>query len=157
MKKVLFICKHNAGRSVIAESLATHMWPDEFKVASGGSHPIGSIDPVVKRYLEDNQLPVPHNYSHSWEERTSFHPDVIVILCDSLHHEPAPVWLSAGLRVNWQVDAFPADCSDEEKYFHCGVIGDSLERRLSIMGQILTEKDLDKDSIEQKLSELKNM
>ncbi|HHX8496320.1 TPA: hypothetical protein ACVO3H_003414 [Vibrio diabolicus] len=45
MYKVLFICKHNAGRSVLAESIATHILPAEFSVACGGSHPIGTSSP----------------------------------------------------------------------------------------------------------------
>lgn len=156
MKKVLFICKHNASRSVIAESLATYIWSDEFKIASGGSDPIGSIDPVVKRYLEDNDLPIPHNHSHSWEERTSFRPDIVIILCDTLHNEAAPVWLSGGLRINWQVDAFPEDCSEEEKYQHCALIYDSLERRLSIAEDVICENQ-DRNIIEAKLRDLKPM
>ncbi|MFH4482320.1 low molecular weight phosphatase family protein [Vibrio diabolicus] len=54
MYKVLFICKHNAGRSVLAESIATHILPAEFSVASGGSHPTGTVHPVVQKYLDDH-------------------------------------------------------------------------------------------------------
>lgn len=72
MYKVLFICKHNAGRSVLAESIATHILPADFSVASGGSHPTGKVHPVVQKYLDDHQLPIPHIHTHSWEERTQF-------------------------------------------------------------------------------------
>lgn len=59
MYKVLFVCRHNAGRSVIAESLAQHYLPNNrFSIASGGVEPSGNINPLVKSYLEDNQLPI---------------------------------------------------------------------------------------------------
>ena len=44
-QKILFICRHNAGRSVIAESLAKQYLPSQFAVASGGSHPTGFYQP----------------------------------------------------------------------------------------------------------------
>ncbi|HFG1610148.1 TPA: low molecular weight phosphatase family protein [Vibrio cholerae] len=96
-QKILFICRHNAGRSVIAESLAKQYLPSQFAVASGGSHPTGSINPVVKQFLQGKNLPVPHKCAHSWEERTSFLPDIVITLCDSLHNEPTPWWLSGGI------------------------------------------------------------
>ncbi|CAH1519864.1 Arsenate reductase [Vibrio owensii] len=156
MDKVLFICKHNAGRSVIAESIATQLWSPAIKVASGGSHPVGSIDPVVKQFLEDHSMPVPHNYSHSWEERTAFQPDIVFILCDTLHQERAPMWLSGGTWINWQVDAFDNKTSDRDKYAHCQRLRDSLHCRLSIVGELL-QSDIAKEELEIKLVELKGM
>lgn len=65
MYKVLFICKHNAGRSVLAESIATNILPADFSVTSGGSHPTGKVHPVVQKYLDDHQLPIPA-YPHTF-------------------------------------------------------------------------------------------
>lgn len=142
MYKVLFVCKHNAGRSVIAESVSIkHLPQHRFEVASGGSHPTGKINPMVKAYLQDHDLPIPHNYAHSWDERSEFAPDIVVVLCDSLHNEPAPVWLADGLRINWQVDAFPSgyEANKGSLYQHAHKVHQSLERRILRMDDLLRD------------------
>ncbi|MDF5009956.1 hypothetical protein P3596_24275 [Vibrio parahaemolyticus] len=90
MYKVLFICKHNAGRSVLAESIATNILPADFSVTSGGSHPTGKVHPLVQKYLDVPHLPIPHIHTHSWEERPQFLPHIGLILCNSKHQETAP-------------------------------------------------------------------
>ncbi|MCS0238278.1 low molecular weight phosphatase family protein [Vibrio alginolyticus] len=156
MYKVLFICKHNAGRSVLAESIATNILPADFSLTSGGSHPTGKVHPVVQKYLDDHQLPIPHIHTHSWEERTQFLPDIVIILCDSLHQETAPQWLAGGVRVNWQVDAFPTDGSDEDMYAHCEKVAQSLERRITKVSDMIID-GLGKDQIRDYLNELREM
>lgn len=156
MYKLLFICRHNAVRSVIAQSLAMNTLSEQFEIESGGSEPKGQIDPVVQSFLSNNELPQAHRYSHSWEERTKFLPDVVIILCDSLHQEPVPKWLSGGIRVNWQLDVMPKDASDSEKYAYCEQIALSLQRRIDRLGANLVS-GLSKESIRQCVVELSTL
>ncbi|CAM4421211.1 arsenate reductase/protein-tyrosine-phosphatase family protein [Vibrio agarivorans] len=142
MYKVLFICRHNAGRSVIAESLAQHYLPNErFHIASGGVEPTGNINPLVKSYLEDNQLPIPHNHAHSWEERVGFEPDIVVTLCDSLQGEPTPRWMANGIRINWQIDAFPTGyhANKNSLYHHAALVTETLKPRILRMNEVLVD------------------
>ena len=39
MKRILFVCNHNAGRSQIAEALFNRFAPDDVRAESAGSHP----------------------------------------------------------------------------------------------------------------------
>lgn len=156
-QKILFICRHNAGRSVIAESLAKQYLPSQFAVASGGSHPTGSINPVVKHFLQNKNLPVPHNYAHSWEERTAFLPDIVITLCDSLHNEPTPLWLSGGIRVHWQADAFPQQGDEQQLSAHCDLLYESLQRRIIAMSNVLQQTDLNDQDLKDELAKLNAM
>lgn len=156
MYKILFICKHNTIRSVIAHSLSVYMLPDQFDIESGGSDPKGQIDPVAKQFLQDKRLPYIHRYSHSWEERTKFLPDLVIILCDSLHHEPLPNWLSGGIRVNWQVDVLPKGASVEDKYAYCERIAASLRLRLELLSKALTA-GLNREDFRERVEKIHNI
>ncbi|HHF3151161.1 TPA: hypothetical protein ACPJ2A_002983 [Vibrio diabolicus] len=61
-----------------------------------------------------------------------------------------------GVRVNWQVDAFPTEGSDEEVYAHCERVAQSLERRITKMSDMIID-GLGKDQIRDYLNELREM
>merc|ERR1712060_704790 len=51
-QRVLFVCGHNAGRSICAETIAKALRPD-LTVASCGTYPSGKINPAMKAALEE--------------------------------------------------------------------------------------------------------
>lgn len=61
-----------------------------------------------------------------------------------------------GIRVNWQVDAFPTDVSDEDMYAHCERVAQLLERRITKMSDMIID-GLGKDQIRDYLNELSEM
>ncbi|WP_226980243.1 low molecular weight phosphatase family protein [Vibrio navarrensis] len=97
--KILFVCKHNASRSILAEAITKKYLPENFQIASGGSHPKGQINPRIAQYLDMHGFDASEFQSTSWEERLSFHPDLIITVCDTMHNETCPNWLSAGIRL----------------------------------------------------------
>ncbi|MCM0147514.1 arsenate reductase ArsC [Photobacterium galatheae] len=101
--KVLFICRHNACRSILAEAVARRFLPSRFEVASAGSDPSGELSPQIKTYLEAMGLNPADFRSKSWEEFSRFHPDLVISVCDSLHGEPCPNWLADGIRIYWDL------------------------------------------------------
>ena len=47
MKRVLFVCVHNAGRSQMAEAFFNQMAKEKAKVFSAGTQPTDKVNPVV--------------------------------------------------------------------------------------------------------------
>jgi protein-tyrosine-phosphatase len=47
MKKVLFVCVHNSGRSQMAEALLNHHAAGKFRAFSAGTHPASHTDRTV--------------------------------------------------------------------------------------------------------------
>ena len=43
--QVLFICRQNAGRSILAEALLNHLGHGRFRAFSAGNEPLGDIHP----------------------------------------------------------------------------------------------------------------
>jgi len=49
---ILFLCTGNSARSIIAETLLNAMGKGRMKAFSAGSHPAGTVNPVVLEYLQ---------------------------------------------------------------------------------------------------------
>jgi hypothetical protein len=49
--KVLFICRHNTGRSQIAEAHLKKFYGDYFEIESAGFEPLQEINPLVVRVI----------------------------------------------------------------------------------------------------------
>ena len=53
MKKVLFVCVENAGRSQIAEGFFKKLAPSEYDGISAGTIPISEINPLVVQAMKE--------------------------------------------------------------------------------------------------------
>jgi arsenate reductase len=51
--KVLFICRHNSGRSQIAEAYLRALYGDYFDVESAGLEPAEAVNPLVVRVMDE--------------------------------------------------------------------------------------------------------
>jgi arsenate reductase len=51
--KVLIICRHNSGRSQIAEAYLKRLAGDQFDVASAGLEPAGAVNPLVVEAMRE--------------------------------------------------------------------------------------------------------
>jgi len=58
-KIVLFVCVHNAGRSLMAEALFNSDPPAGWRAISGGTSPADHAHPATKRLLEEIGLELP--------------------------------------------------------------------------------------------------
>ncbi|WP_426183492.1 low molecular weight phosphatase family protein [Microbacterium sp. TWP3-1-2b2] len=52
-KAVLFICKHNAGRSQLGAHLLTHVGIEQLVATSAGISPAGAINPAIAESLHE--------------------------------------------------------------------------------------------------------
>ena len=53
MKRILFVCNHNAGRSQIAEAFFNRDAPEDVRAESAGSHPVSQIWPAVVAVMRE--------------------------------------------------------------------------------------------------------
>ncbi|WP_299018306.1 arsenate reductase ArsC [uncultured Photobacterium sp.] len=129
--KILFICRHNTCRSILAEAIARRFLPERFEVASAGSEPLGDLHPYIKNYIGAMGLDPADFYSKSWEELASFHPDIVISVCDQQHGEACPNWLADGIRVAWDINnPLEISASQEEFDEQCHQASASLKRRI---------------------------
>ncbi|MBE9540318.1 MAG: arsenate reductase ArsC [Proteobacteria bacterium] len=98
---ILFICTHNACRSILCEVMAREMAGSRLRVASAGSHPAGKIHPLTLEYLKVHDYSTEGLFSKSLDEVESFDPDVVITVCDSAAQESCPVWLNGVDRLHW--------------------------------------------------------
>jgi ArsR family transcriptional regulator, arsenate/arsenite/antimonite-responsive transcriptional repressor / arsenate reductase (thioredoxin) len=90
---VLFLCTHNAARSIMAEAILRKCGGDRFHAYSAGSDPVAKPNPdVIKKLRAFGHNPT-GLYSKSWDEFTGPHAprmDFVITLCDTLRGRVCP-------------------------------------------------------------------
>jgi len=61
MKKVLFVCVENAGRSQMAEAFANKYGEGKFVVSSAGNKPTDKVNPVIVEVLKEKGIDISMN------------------------------------------------------------------------------------------------
>ncbi len=96
MKKVLFICTHNASRSQMAEGFLRAMKGDRYEVFSAGTEPRG-VNPHAIRVMAEAGIDLHGHRSKSVDEFRDVSFDEVVTVCDSAR-ESCPVFLGGGRK-----------------------------------------------------------
>ena len=106
---VLFLCNHNAGRSLAAKVLLDHYAAGQVDVRSAGSDPASDLNPSVVALLAERGLDPSREFPKALTEADALESDVIITMgCG----DKCPVYL--GKRyVDWDLDD-PADLAIEE-------------------------------------------
>lgn len=99
--KLLFLCTHNACRSILAESIARSLGEDLWEVASAGSHPAGEVHPATLAALSEHDLPTQALASKSWNDLTDYQPDIVITVCDQAAGESCPIWFGKAVKGHW--------------------------------------------------------
>ena len=63
MKKVLFVCVENAGRSQIAEGFFKKLAPSEYEGISAGTIPVSEINPLAIQAMKEVDIDISDNKS----------------------------------------------------------------------------------------------
>ena len=63
MKKVLFVCVENAGRSQMAEGFFRKIAPDAYQGISAGTKPVSEINPLAIQAMKEVDIDISQNQS----------------------------------------------------------------------------------------------
>ena len=93
---VLFLCKENAGRSLMAEAMLNKLGNGRFEVYSAGTDPIDAPNPTAMQILQENGYETeklsPKHYSVFLEDDAP-HLDFVFTLCkDSEEEAHLNIW-----------------------------------------------------------------
>ena len=80
MKKVLFVCVENAGRSQIAEALANKYGKDKFIASSAGNKPADKVNPVVVDAMKEVGIDISGNKPKLLTAKMALDVDLIVTM-----------------------------------------------------------------------------
>jgi arsenate reductase (thioredoxin) len=105
---VLFLCRHNAARSIMAEAILNSLATDKkrFQAYSAGSQPVGEINPFALEQIRAAGLATEGLRSKHWGEfaapgapRMHF----VITVCDDITGETCPVWPGSPMSTHWGV------------------------------------------------------
>lgn len=150
---VLFLCKFNSARSVMAESLLNHWGAGRFRAFSAGSDPAGAVRPEVLDLLKVFKMPVEGLASKSWDQFAA--PDAPVMdfvftVCEVVQAGDVPVWPGEPLMAYWPVtDPLSATGGEVEKTLALREAFRALETRIKIFSALrfdaLNKRALDRE------------
>lgn len=107
--RLLFVCTGNSARSLLAEALAPHLFPEHLAAGSAGSHPAGQPHPLAVETLKNHGVPHGHLNSKGFEAVQDEPWDVIVTLCDAAQAGPCPQPSAPGaITTHWGFPDPPA-------------------------------------------------
>ena len=99
--KILFLCTHNACRSILSEVITRNLAGDQIEVSSAGSHPAGEVHPQTLLHLKRRGYPTAHLTSKGLDAVADFAPDAVITVCDQAAQESCPVWLGSAVKAHW--------------------------------------------------------
>ena len=99
--KILFVCTHNACRSVLAEVVARDLANGRIQSASAGSAPAGRIHPLTLNFLHGKGVATEGLSSQGMDEFESFAPDLVITVCDRAAGEACPLWMGDTAKAHW--------------------------------------------------------
>ena len=81
MKKILFVCIENAGRSQMAEAFTNKYARDKFVVSSAGNKPADQVNPVVVEVLKEKDIDISMNKPKMLTFQMLQDADLIITMC----------------------------------------------------------------------------
>lgn len=154
---ILFLCTHNAARSILGEALASTDPSKKFIGYSAGSTPGTRVNPFAAEIAHKLGYPADKLRSKSWDEFAA--PDAptmdfIITVCDNAAGEVCPIWPGHPATAHW---GFPdpsqvaGDDDAKRQAFRNVMIG--LKKRIELLAALPLEK-LDPMSMQSALKKL---
>lgn len=103
---VLFLCTHNAARSILAEAILNDIGGERFVAFSAGSQPAGQPNPFALELLASHGTNTSDLRSKSWDEFAQPGApaiDFVFTVCDSAADETCPIWPGHPAKAHWGV------------------------------------------------------
>jgi len=80
MKRILFVCVENAGRSQMAEAFANHYGSGRIVAKSGSTKPAERVNPIVVQAMLEKGIDISGNRPKSIEPRDLEEADMVVTM-----------------------------------------------------------------------------
>lgn len=127
MKKILFLCVANSGRSQMAEGIAKQLLGDQGLIQSAGSKP-STVNPYSIKVLKEIGIDITKQYSKSVTDIDHSTVDTVITLCAE---EECPVFLGNAERLHWPLpDPGKGAITDDKKLQSFRSVRDEIQRRL---------------------------
>ena len=102
MKKVLFVCVENAGRSQMAEAFANKYGEGKFVVSSAGNKPADKVNPVVVEVLKEKGIDISMNKPKLMTFQMAQDADLVVTMgCNDQGICPGPFFRPT---IDWNLE-----------------------------------------------------
>ncbi len=102
MKKVLFVCVENAGRSQMAEAFANKYGKDKFIISSAGNKPADKVNPIVAEVMKEKGIDISMNKPKLLTYQMTQDADLIVTMgCNDQGICPGPFFKPS---VDWALE-----------------------------------------------------
>lgn len=154
---VLFLCTHNAARSIMAEAILREVGGNRFRAYSAGSDPFDAPQPEVLAKLSAMGHDVTDLRSKSWHEFTgpdAPRMDFVITLCDTLLGQTCPDFGGLAVTAAWPLpDPAKFTGNAAERATMLNELYGSLRRRIDIF-TALPFASLDRLAIKRRLDEI---
>jgi protein-tyrosine-phosphatase len=131
MKKILFVCVENAGRSQMAEAFANKYGKDKFIVSSAGNKPADKVNPVVVEAMKEKGIDISMNKPKLLTYQVAQDADLIVTMgCNDQGICPGPFFQPT---VDWKLEDPKGKTIEKVRE-----IRDDIDRRVQ---KLITEED----------------
>jgi arsenate reductase len=125
VKRVLFLCSHNAARSQMAEGFLRSYAGERFAVQSAGTIAT-TIHPLAVRAMREVGIDISGQHSKSVDD-VGEGWDVVVTVCDA----NCPIPPRSGLKLRWSFpDPALASGDDEEQLAAFRTVRDGIQKRV---------------------------
>lgn len=138
--KVLFVCKGNHARSIMAESILRRLAGDKFSVFSAGAQPRAEINPFVVRLLASLNHDLSGLRPKSWDEFArpeAPEMDFVFTLSETAANAAPPAWPGAPTTALWTLpDPAAFEGEDVQKALAFADTYRMLHNRISIFASL---------------------
>tara|TARA_S200002703_G_scaffold42976_1_gene37401 strand:- start:293 stop:805 length:513 start_codon:yes stop_codon:yes gene_type:complete len=154
---VLFLCRANSARSIMAEAILKKEGHDHFFGFSAGSHPRGEIHPYTADLLQSLDHD-PSEFSSKemevYSQKNEVKFDFVFTVCDTMNNEDCPIFPGSPMTAHWGVpDPAAVTGTEAEKRLAFADAYRMLRNRISIFTS-LPFQSLDRLSLQHKLDEI---
>ena len=102
MKKILFVCVENAGRSQMAEAFAKKYGADRFIISSAGNKPAEKVNPTVVEVMKEKGIDISNNKPKLITFQMANEVDLIVTMgCNDQGICPGPFFKPT---IDWKLE-----------------------------------------------------
>lgn len=132
MKKILFVCVENAGRSQMAEAFFKKYAHDKFRVISAGTKPVSKVNSIVSQAMKEVGIDIENNIPKSLSSEML--DDSIVVNMGCIDRESCPVLFVKDV-LDWGILDPKGKSIDEVRK-----IRDQIENKVKVLVKNLEEQ-----------------